>query len=312
MYFLMKRIAAVVPVLAVVAVVVFLLLRLSPGDPAVIIAGDSASAADIEQIRRSLGLDQPLLQQFFQWIWRTLQGDLGTSIFSGMPVFNLIMQRVEPTLWLAALTMAFAVVFALPMGIWAAWRAGTWVDRLVSALSVLAFSLPVFLIGYALVHGFSSRLGWLPVQGFKSVSEGWIPFARHLVLPVISGGLIYTALLARMTRATMLDVLGQDYIRTARAKGLPLRRVLLRHGLKNAAVPIVTTIGLGIAMLLGGVMVTESVFAIPGIGRLTVDSILRRDYPVIQGIVLLTSVAYVFINLVIDLLYGLLDPRIRY
>ncbi len=312
MYFLMKRIAAVVPVLAVVAVVVFLLLRLSPGDPAVIIAGDSASAADIEQIRRSLGLDQPLLQQFFQWIWRMLQGDLGTSIFSGMPVFNLIMQRVEPTLWLAALTMAFAVVFALPMGIWAAWRAGTWVDRLVSALSVLAFSLPVFLIGYALVHGFSSRLGWLPVQGFKSVSEGWIPFARHLVLPVISGGLIYTALLARMTRATMLDVLGQDYIRTARAKGLPLRRVLLRHGLKNAAVPIVTTIGLGIAMLLGGVMVTESVFAIPGIGRLTVDSILRRDYPVIQGIVLLTSVAYVFINLVIDLLYGLLDPRIRY
>lgn len=312
MYFLMKRIAAVIPVLAVVAVVVFLLLRLSPGDPAVIIAGDSASAADIEQIRRSLGLDQPLLQQFFQWIWRMLQGDLGTSIFSGMPVFNLIMQRVEPTLWLAALTMAFAVVFALPMGIWAAWRAGTWIDRLVSALSVLAFSLPVFLIGYALVHGFSSRLGWLPVQGFKSVSEGLIPFARHLVLPVISGGLIYTALLARMTRATMLDVLGQDYIRTARAKGLPLRRVLLRHGLKNAAVPIVTTIGLGIAMLLGGVMVTESVFAIPGIGRLTVDSILRRDYPVIQGIVLLTSVAYVFINLVIDLLYGLLDPRIRY
>lgn len=312
MYFLMKRIAAVVPVLAVVAVVVFLLLRLSPGDPAVIIAGDSASAADIEQIRRSLGLDQPLLQQFFQWIWRMLQGDLGTSIFSGMPVFNLIMQRVEPTLWLAALTMAFAVVFALPMGIWAAWRAGTWIDRLVSALSVLAFSLPVFLIGYALVHGFSTRLGWLPVQGFKSVSEGWIPFVRHLVLPVISGGLIYTALLARMTRATMLDVLGQDYIRTARAKGLPLRRVLLRHGLKNAAVPIVTTIGLGIAMLLGGVMVTESVFAIPGIGRLTVDSILRRDYPVIQGIVLLTSVAYVFINLVIDLLYGLLDPRIRY
>lgn len=312
MYFLMKRIAAVIPVLAVVAVVVFLLLRLSPGDPAVIIAGDSASAADIEQIRRSLGLDQPLLQQFFQWIWRMLQGDLGTSIFSGMPVFNLIMQRVEPTLWLAALTMAFAVVFALPMGIWAAWRAGTWIDRLVSALSVLAFSLPVFLIGYALVHGFSTRLGWLPVQGFKSVSEGWIPFARHLVLPVISGGLIYTALLARMTRATMLDVLGQDYIRTARAKGLPLHRVLLRHGLKNAAVPIVTTIGLGIAMLLGGVMVTESVFAIPGIGRLTVDSILRRDYPVIQGIVLLTSVAYVFINLVIDLLYGLLDPRIRY
>lgn len=312
MYFLIKRIAAVIPVLAVVAVIVFLLLRLSPGDPAVIIAGDSASAQDIENIRRSLGLDQPLFQQFFQWIWRMLQGDFGTSIFSGMPVLKLIMQRVEPTLWLAALTMSFAIVFALPMGIWAAWKAGTWVDRLVTAMSVVAFSLPVFLIGYALVYGFSTHLGWLPVQGFKSISEGWSPFIRHLILPVVSGGLIYTALLARMTRATMLDVLGEDYIRTARAKGLPLHRMLLRHALKNAAVPIVTTIGLGIAMLLGGVMVTESVFAIPGIGRLTVDSILRRDYPVIQGIVLVTSMAYVFINLVIDLLYGWFDPRIRY
>lgn len=312
MYFLIKRTAAVIPVMAVVAVIVFLLLRLSPGDPAVIIAGDSASTEDIENIRRALGLDQPLLQQFFHWIWRMLHGDFGTSIFTGMPVLKLIMQRVEPTLWLAVLTMSFAIVFALPMGIWAAWKVGTWIDRLMTALSVVAFSLPVFLIGYALVYGFSTRLGWLPVQGFKSLSDGWLPFARHLALPVVSGGLIYTALLARMTRATMLDVLGEDYIRTAQAKGLLLKRVLLRHALKNAAVPIVTTIGLGVAMLLGGVMVTESVFAIPGIGRLTVDSILRRDYPVIQGIVLVTSMAYVLINLVIDLLYGLLDPRIRY
>lgn len=312
MYFLIKRIAAVVPVLAVVAVIVFLLLRLSPGDPAVIIAGDSASAQDIEAIRRSLGLDQPLLGQFLAWLWQLLHGDFGVSIFTGMPVLKLIMQRVEPTLWLAALTMAFAVVLALPMGVWAAWKANTWVDRLVSALSVVAFSLPVFLIGYALVYGFSTRLGWLPVQGFKSLADGVVPFIRHLILPVVSGGLIYTALLARMTRATMLDVLGEDYIRTARAKGVLLPRLLLRHALKNAAVPIVTTIGLGIAMLLGGVMVTESVFAVPGIGRLTVDSILRRDYPVIQGIVLVTSLAYVAINLVIDLLYGFFDPRIRY
>lgn len=312
MYFLLKRIAAVVPVLAVVAVIVFLLLRLSPGDPAVIIAGDSASAQDIEAIRRSLGLDRPLLGQFCEWIWRLLHGDFGVSIFTGMPVLKLIMQRVEPTLWLAALTMAFAIVLALPMGVWAAWKADTWIDRLFSALSVVAFSLPVFLIGYALVYGFSTRLGWLPVQGFKSLADGAVPFMRHLILPVVSGGLIYTALLARMTRATMLEVLGEDYIRTARAKGLPLSRLLLRHALKNAAVPIVTTIGLGIAMLLGGVMVTESVFAIPGIGRLTVDSILRRDYPVIQGIVLVTSLAYVAINLAIDLLYGFFDPRIRY
>ena len=312
MHFLIKRIAAVIPVLAVVAVIVFLLLRLSPGDPAVIIAGDTASAQDIENIRRSLGLDQPLISQFFKWIWSMLHGDFGVSIFTGMPVLKLIMQRVEPTLWLAALTMSFAIVFALPMGIWAAWKANTWVDRVVTALSVMAFSLPVFLIGYALVYEFSTKLGWLPVQGFKSLSEGWLPFIRHLILPVVSGGLIYTALLARMTRATMLDVLGEDYIRTARAKGVLLPRLLLRHALKNAAVPIVTTIGLGIAMLLGGVMVTESVFAIPGIGRLTVDSILRRDYPVIQGIVVITSMAYVLINLVIDLLYGWFDPRIRY
>lgn len=312
MYFLIKRIAAVIPVLAVVAVIVFLLLRLSPGDPAVIIAGDTASAQDIEHIRRSLGLDQPLIQQFFQWTWRMLHGDFGTSVFSGMPVSELIMQRVEPTLWLAALTMLFAIVLALPMGIWAAWKAGSWIDRLMTAMSILAFSMPVFLIGYGLVYGFSTKLGWLPVQGFKSISEGWSPFIRHLILPVVSGGLIYTALLARMTRATMLDVLGEDYMRTARAKGLMRHRLLLRHALKNAAVPVVTTIGLGIAMLLGGVIVTESVFAIPGIGRLTVDSILRRDYPVIQGIVLVTSMAYVLINLVIDLLYGLLDPRIRY
>jgi peptide/nickel transport system permease protein len=312
MHFLIKRVLAVIPVLAVVAVIVFLLLRLSPGDPAVIIAGDSASAQDIEDIRRSLGLDQPLLSQFFEWIWRLLHGDFGVSIFTGLPVLTLIMQRVEPTLWLAALTMLFAIVLALPLGIWAAWKANTWIDRLLTGLSVVAFSLPVFLIGYALVHAFSTQLGWLPVQGFKSLADGWLPFARHLVLPVVSGGLIYTALLARMTRATLLDVLGEDYIRTARAKGLPLSRLLLRHALKNAAIPIITTIGLGIAMLLGGVMVTESVFAIPGIGRLTVDSILRRDYPVIQGIVLITSMAYVLINLVIDLLYGCFDPRIRY
>ena len=312
MSFILKRLAAIVPVLGVVAVIIFLLLRLSPGDPAVIIAGDTASDADIARIRESLGLHKPLLQQFAEWIWRILQGDLGTSVFTGMPVVDLIVQRAEPTLWLASLTMAFAVAFALPLGILAAWKVGTVADRAIMAASVAAFSLPVFLIGYAFVEGFSTGLGWLPVQGFRSLSEGWGPFARHLVLPVVSGGLVYMALLTRMTRATMLDVLGEDYIRTAKAKGLHRSRLLLRHALKNAAVPIVTTIGVGIAMLLGGVIVTESVFAIPGIGRLTVDSILRRDYPVIQGIVLVTSVAYVLINLAIDLLYGLLDPRIRY
>ena len=312
MTYLIKRLFAVIPVLAVVAVIVFLLLRLAPGDPAVIIAGDTASAQDIEHIRQTLGLDRPLLTQFLTWIARVLQGDLGTSVFTGMPVAEMIRQRVEPTLWISALTMGFAVAFAVPMGIVSAWKAGTWIDRTVSGLAVTAFSLPVFVIGYGLVYGFSTHLGWFPVQGFKSLSDGFGPFIRHLALPVISGGLIYMALLARMTRSTMLEVLAEDYIRTARAKGVSSQRLLLRHALKNAAVPIVTTIGLGIAMLLSGVIVTESVFAIPGIGRLTVDSILRRDYPVIQGIVLVTASAYVAINLVTDLLYGLFDPRIRY
>jgi len=312
MKYLLKRLLALIPVLAVVAVIVFLLLHLGSTDPAVLIAGDNASTADIEQIRRTLGLDRPLIEQFFSWLWRILHGDMGVSVFTGLPVTKMIAQRLEPTFWITLSTMLFAVVFAVPMGIIAAWRAGTWIDRCIMALAVLAFSLPVFLIGYFLIFGFSIKWDLLPVQGFSSISEGFGPFIRHLILPTLSGGLIYMALIARMTRATMLEVLGEDYIRTARAKGVDNTRLLVRHALKNAAVPIVTTIGLGVALLLGGVIVTESVFAIPGIGRLTVDSVLRRDYPVIQGIVLVTSAVYVLINLGIDLLYTVFDPRIRY
>ena len=312
MLYVLKRILAVIPVLGIVAVIVFLLLHLSPGDPAALIAGDTASSADVERVRELLGLNRPLYEQFFSWLWRLLQGDLGVSVFTGLPVTRMIGQRVEPTLWLTFLTITFAVVFAVPMGVIAAWKAGSWIDRALMALAVLAFSLPVFLIGYLFIFGFSIQLAWLPVQGFRSLSEGFVPFIRHLILPAASGGLVYMALIARMTRATMLEVLGEDYIRTARARGVGSRRLLMRHALKNAAVPIVTTIGLGIALLLGGVIVTESVFAIPGIGRLTVDSVLRHDYPVIQGIVLVVAAAYVFINLAIDLLYTVLDPRIRY
>jgi len=312
MFYVFKRILAVIPVLCIVAVIVFLLLHLSPGDPAALIAGDTASSDDVERIRKLLGLDRPLLEQFFSWSWRLLQGDLGVSVFTGLPVTTMIGQRIEPTLWLTLLTISFAVFFAVPMGIVAAWKAGTWIDRSLMALAVTAFSLPVFLIGYLFIFGFSIQLGWLPVQGFRSLSEGFVPFIRHLILPAVSGGLVYMALIARMTRATMLEVLGEDYIRTARARGVGNRRLLLRHALKNAAVPIVTTIGLGIALLLGGVIITESVFAIPGIGRLTVDSVLRHDYPVIQGIVLVVAAVYVLINLAIDLLYTVLDPRIRY
>lgn len=312
MFYFFKRILAVIPVLGIVAVIVFLLLHLSPGDPAALIAGDTASSDDVERVRQLLGLNRPLYEQFFSWLWRLLQGDMGVSVFTGLPVTKMIGQRIEPTLWLTFLTITFAVVFAVPMGIIAAWKAGTWIDRALMALAVLAFSLPVFLIGYLFIFGFSIKLGWLPVQGFHSISEGFVPFIKHLILPAVSGGLVYMALIARMTRATMIEVLSEDYIRTARARGVGSTRLLLRHALKNAAVPIVTTIGLGIALLLGGVIITESVFAIPGIGRLTADSVLRHDYPVIQGIVLVVAAVYVFINLAIDLLYTVLDPRIRY
>jgi peptide/nickel transport system permease protein len=310
--FLLRRVLATIPVMLVVAGVVFLLLHLSPGDPAAIIAGDSATDADIAAIRSSLGLDRPLLTQFLLWLGALLQGDLGASVFNKIPVWTLISQRLEPTLSLAAVTMTFAVTIAVPAGVLAAWKAGRWVDLLVMGVAVLAFSSPVFLIGYGLVFEFARTLRWLPVQGYTPMAENFTSYWQHLVLPAISLGMVYSALLARMTRSTMLDVLNEDYIRTARAKGLAPAAVLIRHALKNAAVPIVTTIGLGIALLIGGVVVTESVFAIPGIGRLTIEAVTQRDYPVIQGVILMASLVYVVINLAIDVAYALLDPRIRF
>ncbi|MDJ0390879.1 ABC transporter permease [Roseomonas sp. E05] len=310
--YILLRVLATIPVMAVVAVIVFLMLRLSPGDPAAILAGDQATAEDIALIRERLGLDQPLLQQFVLWVGQLLRGDLGSSIYLNRPVLGLILERVEPTLALSVSTMAFAVLLAVPLGVLAAWRAGSWVDQAIMALSVLAFSLPVFLIGYGLVIGFALQLDLLPVQGFVSLSEDPLAFARHLVLPTLTLGLVYMALLARITRATMLEVLNEDFIRTARAKGLAEPRVLILHALKNASVPIVTTIGVGIAMLIGGVVVTESVFAIPGIGRLTIEAVLQRDYPIIQGVILTVAGVYVLVNLAIDLTYSALDPRIRY
>jgi peptide/nickel transport system permease protein len=310
--YIIRRILATIPVMLVVAVVVFLLLRISPGDPAAIIAGDQATSHDIEQIRIQLGLDKPLVVQFCQWLWRILQGDLGKSVFNNRPVLELIGHRLEPTISLAILTMLFAIVAAIPLGVIAAWKVGTWVDRAIMTFAVIGFSFPVFLVGYLLVFGFSLEWRLFPVQGYRDMAGGFVPFIRHLILPSVALGLVYTALLARMTRSTMIEVLNEDYIRTARAKGLAMDAVLLGHALKNAAVPIVTTIGVGIALLIGGVVVTESVFAIPGIGRLTIDAVLQRDYPVIQGVILVVSFLYVMINLVIDLSYTLLDPRVRY
>jgi len=307
-----RRVLATFPVMGVVAAIVFLMLRMSPGDPAAIIAGDNASVEDIAQIREHLGLDRPLVEQFVRWLGQLAVGDLGTSIYLDRPVLGLILERVEPTLALSISTMTFAVILAIPMGVLAAWRAGSWIDQSIMALSVLAFSVPVFLIGYGLVIGFSLTLDLLPVQGFVSLSEDPLAFFRHLVLPTVALGLVYTALLARITRATMLETLNEDFVRTARAKGLAEPRVLILHALKNASVPIVTTIGTGIALLIGGVVVTESVFAVPGIGRLTIDAVLQRDYPVIQGVILTIAGVYVLVNLAIDLTYSLLDPRIRY
>jgi peptide/nickel transport system permease protein len=310
--FIIRRLIATIPVMGVVALFVFLLLHLSPGDPATVIAGDYASPADIARIRAQLGLDQPLYIQFTNWLAQLLRGDLGVSIFSNLPVSQLILQRVEPTLSLAFLTLFLAIVVAVPLGILAAWKAGTWIDRTVMAFSVLGFSTPVFVLGYALIYIFSLKLGLFPVQGFASITDGLMPFLHRLVLPSITLSVILIALFARITRASILEILNEDYIRTARAKGLGDAHILSRHALPNAAVPIVTVIGIGFALLIGGVVVTESVYNIPGLGRLTVDAVLRRDYPVIQGIILVFSALYVLINLIVDILYVALDPRIRF
>jgi peptide/nickel transport system permease protein len=307
-----RRILATIPVMLIVALFVFSLLYLAPGDPAAIIAGDQATPADVDRIRASLGLDRPFVVRFGEWLWQIMHGDLGTSIFTNLPVSHMIAQRIEPTMSLMLLTIVFSILVAIPLGVLAAWKHGSWIDRLVMMLAVFGFSTPVFVLGYLLAYLFALRLDWLPVQGFTPISQGLWPFLRSLTLPTIALGLIYVALLARITRATMLEVLSQDYVRTAKAKGVGQRAVLFVHALKNAAVPIVTIIGIGVALLIGGAVVTESVFAIPGLGRLTVDAILRRDYPVIQGVVLLFSFLYVLVNLGVDLLYTLFDPRIRY
>ena len=310
--YILRRLLATIPVMAVVAVFVFFLLRLAPGDPAAIIAGEDATAAQIAAVRGKLGLDRPILEQFVVWLGGMLQGDFGTSIFSNLPVTRLIAQRIEPTLSLMLTTLLVAVSLAIPLGVLAAWKARHLVDRLVMSFSVLGFAMPVFLVGYVLMYLFAVKLGWLPVQGYVPIREGFWPWAESLVLPSVALGITYMALIARITRASMLEVLAQDYIRTATSKGLATDRVLLLHALKNASVPIVTVIGIGIALLIGGVVVTESVYAIPGLGRLTVDAVLARDFPTIQGVILFFSFVYVLLNLLIDMSYVLFDPRIRY
>jgi peptide/nickel transport system permease protein len=310
--FVLRRLLMTVPIMAVVALFVFSLLYFAPGDPATMIAGDQATPEQIASIRVGLGLDRPFVVRFAAWILGVLHGDFGRSLFSGQPVAAMIAQRLPATLSLMGVTLAISIAVAVPLGVIAAARQGSGLDRAVSAFAVLGFSLPVFVLGYILAYVFALRLGWFPVQGYAPLSQGIGAYLGHLVLPALtpSGG--YVALIARIARASMLDALSQDYVRTAKAKGLSRRAVLFVHALKNAALPIVSIIGVGVAALIGGAVVTESVFGIPGLGRLVVDALLRRDYPIIQGVVLVSSFAYIVVNLGVDLLYMWLDPRIRY
>jgi peptide/nickel transport system permease protein len=310
--YIVRRLLATIPVMVVVALFVFFLLHLTPGDPAAVIAGDDASPAEIDGVRRKLGLDRPVWEQFGIYIWSLMRGDLGTSIFSNLPVTTLVKQRLEPSVVLALSTLVVAVVFAIPMGVIAAWKARTAIDRIVMGFSVIGFAMPVFLIGYLLIYIFAIELRWLPVQGYRPLAQGIGQTARSIVLPAFALGMVYMALIARITRASMLEVLSEDYIRTAHAKGVATSAVLLRHALKNAAVPIVTVIGIGLALLISGVVITETVFNIPGLGRLTVDAVLKRDYPIVQGLILVFAAAKVLVNLIIDISYAFLDPRIRY
>jgi peptide/nickel transport system permease protein len=311
MAYVVRRLLATIPVMAIVAIIVFSLLHLSPGDPAHVLAGETATPEEVERIRRALGLERTFLERFAEWSLGVMGGNLGQSIFFGRPVADLILQRAGPSVALSILSLLTAVLIAVPLGVVAAWRAGRTADKLSMGFAVIGFSLPVFVLAYLLIFFFSVKLRWLPVQGYRPLAEGVGPFLQHLALPSLALGIVYAALIARITRAAMLEVLGQDYMRTARAKGLGLLRMVFRHALKNAAVPIVTVIGIGFGMLISGVVVTETVFNIPGVGRLTVDAILRRDYPVIQGVVLVFSAVYVLINLAVDLSYALFDPRIR-
>jgi peptide/nickel transport system permease protein len=310
--YILRRLVATIPVMAVVATLVFLLLRLTTGDPAAIIAGDNATSQDVAAVRTKLGLDRPVAQQFVIWLGNIARGDLGESFFFKKKVTELILDRLEPTVSLATCTVILAVLLAVPLGVTAAYRRGSWIDRGVMAMSVVGFSVPAFVIGYTLMYLFAIHFGWLPVQGYQRLSQGFGGFIERLILPSLTLASIQMALIARITRGSVLEVLNADYVRTARAKGLADLLVLVRHVLRNAAVPIVTVIGLGVAVLIGGVIVTESVFSIPGLGRLTVDAVLARDYPTVQAVVLLFSLAYVLINLIVDLTYTVLDPRIRY
>ena len=310
--FIAKRMVATIPVMGVVALFVFLMLRLSPGDPAAVIAGDYASPGDVERIREALGLNEPIVVQFGIWIWTLMRGDLGISIFTDLPVTHLIRQRVEPTIMLSLTTIVFSILVAVPMGVVAAWKSNTWIDRGIMIFAVAGFSIPVFVLGYMLIWQFSLNLQWLPVQGYTSPFDDLGRFLWHITLPTITLSMIYIALIARITRASVLDVLEEDYIRTARSKGLSERVIITRHALKNASLPIITICGWQIGRLIAGTVIIEQIFLVPGMGKLLIDSVFERDFLMVQNLVLVIAVIVLLLNLFVDLMYGWLDPRIRY
>ena len=309
---ILRRLVATVPVMGVVAIAVFALLHVTPGDPAVIIAGDYATSDDIARIRARLGLDQPFHVQVGLWVSRIVRGDLGTSIFSGLPVSTLIGQRAATTVWLTLFAMLISVGVGVPVGVLSARHHNTATDQTFMVLALLGISVPNFLLGLIFVLVFGVWLGWFPVAGYSPLEDGWLLTARSLVLPAFSLGLVQSALIARIARSSMLDVLREQFITTGRAKGLGERIVVYKHALRNALVPTVTVIGISFAVLISGAVVVETVFNIPGLGRLVVSAVSRRDYPVVQGVVLVIAGVYMLVNLLVDLSYLVIDPRVKY
>ncbi len=311
LYALLKRLGGMLVVLALVVTVVFVIVRVTPGDPAAVMLGSDATPEDVAALRARLGLDAPILQQYGHFVLDVVRGDLGQSIFLGQPVTTALASRAEPTFFLTLFSILIAVSIALPVGILSAVRRGTLFDQIVVGLTMVAASVPSFWLGLILIQSFAVGLGWFPASGYGGPDTPFLDRLWHLVLPALALGIVNSALITRFTRAAMLDVLGEDYVRTARAKGASAGRVILKHALKNALIPIITVIGLSIALLVAGAVVTETVFGLPGIGNLVVQAVLRRDYPVIQGALLVIAAIYVLINFVVDMLYLAVDPRVR-
>ena len=308
--YLIRRLLAAIPVMLLVATGVFLLLYLT-GDPAVVILGPDATPEKVAELRQHLGLNDPLPVQLGRWYLRLFQGDLGSSLFENRPVIEAIKARAEPTILLSLLALSVALLVGLSLGLLSAVRRGKWIDTLAMFVVIGGVSMPTFWLGLNLIFVFGVLLGWLPVAGYQPLSAGLWENLRYLIMPAVTLGLAQGALLARVTRSMMLDTLNEDYVRTARAKRLAEPRVVQAHAFRNAMIPLVTVIGLIFAILMGGAVITEQVFNIPGVGRLLIQAISRRDYPVVQGVVLMVAGLYVMINLIVDVIYGYLDPRLR-